>query len=64
MKVKIKMLRTASGCDNGYTVAEYKYGCTYEVNQDLAACFLSTKDAILVKEEQKEALKESHKKSK
>lgn len=58
MKVKIKMLKTANGCDNGYTVAEYKEGSTHEVSQDLADCFLSTQDAILVKEEPKEAVKE------
>lgn len=48
--MKIRMLNTANGCDNGYTLSEYKAGHVYDVSQDLARCFISTNDAEPYKE--------------
>lgn len=45
---KIKMLTTEHGADNGHHVKEYLADETYEVGEDLARCFLSTKSAEIV----------------
>lgn len=36
---KIKMLKTAKGCDNGIDVFEYKEGETYSVSENLLKSF-------------------------
>jgi len=49
--MKVKMLKSALGSENGIEVKEYQAGEVYEVSESLAKDFLSLKVAEAAKEE-------------
>jgi hypothetical protein len=46
--MKIKMLETVPGSEDGYTVTDYVQGQEYEVGADLAKTFLEAGQAVAV----------------
>lgn len=58
MKTKLRMLKNAAGCEDGFTVKQYCAGEVYELENDLAECFLKSKQARLydVKEDSREVI--------
>lgn len=46
----IIMLRTAKGCENGFTVREYLEAQQYDVNESLARTFINDGAAFLTDE--------------
>lgn len=47
--MRIKMLSTQDGADDGYTVLTYEKGKEYDVGDELAREFLNAKQAVKVK---------------
>jgi len=48
--MKIKMLKTELGADDGIHISQYVEKETYEVTESLSKCFLSTSSCELVTE--------------
>lgn len=57
--MKIKMLSTKMGANDGVDVQAYLEGQEYEVSEDLANCFLSDKSAEVVVEKAEKAMNEA-----
>lgn len=47
MKTKIRMIKNAAGCEDGFTVKQYCAGEVYEIDNELAECFIKSKQARL-----------------
>lgn len=45
--MKVKMLKTVNGSENGYTVSAYQAGETYEMSERLASHFVGASFAVL-----------------
>lgn len=48
--MKLKMLMTRKGCEDGFTVKEYKQGMIYDIRPSLARAFLAAGFAIRLDE--------------
>ena len=53
--MKIKMLKTELGADDGIHISQYVEKETYEVTESLSRCFLSTNSCELVIEKEAKA---------